>query len=470
MIDLNTITIESARKSLDTKEYSVRDLVDVYLKNIEEHNDELNVFLEVFSDIDDQVEKAQSIIDGGGAKKLTGIPIGIKDNILIDGRIVSASSKIIENYKATYDATVIKKLKEHNPIFMGRCNMDEFAMGGSTENSAYGATKNPVDQDRVPGGSSGGSSAAVAAKMSLLTLGSDTGGSIRQPASFCGVVGLKPTYGSVSRNGLIAMSSSLDVIGPVTNSVSDSKIVFDVIKGQDPLDGTSNEKDSVSKKNKYKIGVPRTFLEEGIDADVLESFEKDLESMREKGYEVVDIDLPLLKYSLAVYYIIMPSEVSSNMSRFDGVRFGERVEGESLFEDYSKTRGEKLGTEVKRRIMLGTYALSSGYYDAYYNKAWQVREMMKKDINKIFEDVDIIALPTSPTPAFKIGENEDPLKMYLSDIFTVSANLLGTPAISIPTQSVDRDGKKLPVGLQLIAPHFHEEWMFDIGEKFDIIK
>ena len=469
MIDLKKLTIESVRKSLDTKEYTVRELVDSYLKNISEKNTEINGYLEVFSDIDEQVEAAQKVIDSGESKELTGIPIGIKDNILIEGKISSAASKMLENYEAVYDATVITKLKEHSPIFMGRCNMDEFAMGGSTENSAYGITKNPVDTSRVPGGTSGGSAAVVASDMSLVTLGSDTGGSIRQPSSFCGVVGLKPTYGSVSRNGLMAMTSSFDVIGPITNSVSDAKIVFDVIKGQDPLDGTSNEKKAVGRKGKYKIGVPRDFLTNDIDPDVLESFEKDLDYMREQGHEVVDIELPILKYSLASYYVIMFSEVSSNMSRYDGVRFGERVEGENIFEDYSKTRGEKLGKEVKRRIMLGTYALSSGYYDAYYNKAWQVREKMKKEVKKVFEDIDMIALPVAPTPAFKIGENEDPLKMYLADIFTVSANLLGTPAISIPTQEVEREGKRLPVGLQLIAPHFHEEWIFDIGENFDII-
>jgi len=470
MIDLKTITIESARKSLDNKEYSVRDLVDVYLDNIKEKNEDINAYLEVFSDIDEQIEVAQQVIDKGESQMITGIPIGIKDNILIESRISSASSKMLENYKATYDATVIEKIKIQNPIFVGRCNMDEFAMGGSTESSAYGITKNPVDTYRVPGGSSGGSAAAVASDMSLFTLGSDTGGSIRQPASFCGVVGLKPTYGSVSRNGLMAMSSSLDVIGPITKSVEDAKIVFDLIKGQDFLDGTSNEKEAVEKKNNYKIGVPRNFLKDGIDPDVLEAFEKDLETMRKQGCEVVDIDIPLLKYSLAVYYIIMPSEVSSNMSRYDGVRFGERVEGKNLYEDYSKTRGEKFGMEVKRRIMIGTYSLSSGYYDAYYNKAWKVRDMIKEELEKAFEDIDLIALPTSPTPAFKIGENEDPLKMYLSDIFTVSANLTGNPAISLPTQQVERENIKLPVGLQLIAPHFHEEWLFDIGLKFDIIK
>ena len=469
MIDLNTLTIKSARKSLDSKEYTVRELVDAYLKNIEEKNGDINAYIEIYSDIDEQVEAAQKIIDDGESKELTGIPIGMKDNILIEGRVASASSKSIENYKSTYDATVIAKLKEHNPVFLGRCNMDEFAMGGSTETSAYGITKNPVDTDRVPGGSSGGSVAAVAANMALVTLGSDTGGSVRQPASFCGVVGLKPTYGSVSRYGLMAMSSSLDVIGPISKTVNDSKIVFDAIKGQDANDGTSNEKERVEKKEGYNIGVPRSFLTEGVDDDVLEAFEKDLEEMKKQGHEIVDIDLPLLKYSLAVYYIIMPSEVSSNMSRYDGVRFGERVEGDTLFEDYSKTRGEKLGLEVKRRIMLGTYALSSGYYDAYYNKAWQVREMMKKEVKKAFESIDIIALPTSPTPAFKIGENEDPLQMYLSDVFTASANLLGVPAISVPTQTVSRDEKELPVGLQLLAPNFHEEWLFDISEKFDII-
>jgi aspartyl-tRNA(Asn)/glutamyl-tRNA(Gln) amidotransferase subunit A len=342
-------------------------------------------------------------------------------------------------------------------------------MGGSTENSAYGVTKNPHDTSRVPGGSSGGSAAAVAAECAILTLGSDTGGSIRQPASFCGVVGLKPTYGSVSRHGLMAMSSSLDVIGPITKTVAGAKTAFDIIKGKDPLDSTSDEKDPAEKKEKYKIGVPRALLTDDIDKDVLEAFEKDLKTLQDQGHEIIDIELPSLKYSLAVYYIIMPCEVSSNMSRYDGVRFGAHVEGKTLEDDYKKTRSEFLGEEVKRRIMLGTHALSSGHYDAYYNKAWQVRTKMKEEVAKVFEkEVDVIMLPTSPTPAFKIGENtEDPLKMYLTDILTVSANLLGVPAISVPTQTVDREGKQLPVGSQILGPHFHEEWLFDLGGQLE---
>ncbi len=467
-MNLTQLTLQEARTKLDAKEITVKDLVGAYRENIEAKNEELNIFLEVFDDIDAQVDAAQAIIDAGEAQTLTGIPIALKDNICIKGRIASAASKYLEEYTAPYNATVTEKLLPQTPIFLGRVNMDEFAMGGSTENSAYGVTKNPHDTDRVPGGSSGGSATAVAAECALLTLGSDTGGSIRQPASFCGVVGLKPTYGSVSRHGLMAMSSSLDVIGPITKTVADAKSTFDIIKGKDPLDSTSDEKDPVERKESYKIGVPRAFLTDEMDADVLEAFEQDLKALQEQGHEVVNVELPSLKYSLAVYYIIMPSEVSSNMSRYDGVRFGAHIEGKTLEDDYKKTRSEFLGEEVKRRIMLGTYALSSGYYDAYYNKAWQVRTKMKEEIAKVFESVDVIMLPTSPTPAFKVGENtEDPLKMYLTDILTVSVNLVGVPAISIPSQSVDRDGKQLPVGSQILGPHFHEEWLFDLGGQLE---
>lgn len=466
--NLTHLTLQEARKKLDTKEITVKDLVAAYRENIESKNADLNIFVEVFDDIDAQIEIAQAIIDAGEAQTLTGIPIALKDNICIKGRKTSAASKYLQEYVAPYNATVTEKLLPHNPVLLGRLNMDEFAMGGSTENSAFGVTKNPHDTDRVSGGSSGGSAAAVAAECALLTLGSDTGGSIRQPASFCGVVGLKPTYGSVSRHGLMAMSSSLDVIGPITKTVADTKTVFDIIKGKDLLDSTSDEKDSVKRKDSYRIGVPRAFLTNDMDGDVLEAFEKDLKTLETQGHEIIDVDLPSLKYSLAVYYIIMPSEVSSNMSRYDGVRFGAHVEGKTLEDDYKQSRSQYLGEEVKRRIMLGTYALSSGYYDAYYNKAWQVRTKMKEEIAKVFETVDVVMLPTSPTPAFKIGENiEDPLKMYLTDILTVSANLLGVPGITVPTQSVDREGKQLPVGSQILAPHFHEEWLFDLGSQLE---
>lgn len=467
-MNLTELTLEEARAKLDTKEITVKELTDAYVTNIEAKNDDLNVYLEVFGDIDDQVAAAQAIIDAGEAQALTGIPIALKDNICVKGRAVCAASKYLEEYVAPYNATATEKLLPHTPVILGRVNMDEFAMGGSTENSAYGVTKNPHDTTRVAGGTSGGSAAAVAAQCALLTLGSDTGGSIRQPASFCGVVGLKPTYGSVSRHGLMAMSSSLDVIGPLTKTVADAEIVFDVIKGKDPLDSTSDEQPGPESKTTYKIGVPRAFLTDEMDKDVLEAFEKDLKTLGDQGNEIVDIELPSLKYSLAVYYIIMPSEVSSNMSRYDGVRFGAHVEGKTLEDDYKQSRSQFLGEEVKRRIMIGTYALSSGYYDAYYNKAWQVRSKMKEEVAEVFKSVDAIMLPTSPTPAFKVGENtDDPLKMYLADIFTVSANLLGIPGLTIPTQTVDRDGKKLPVGSQILAAHFHEQWIFDLGKQLE---
>ena len=467
-MNLTKLTLKEAREKLDTKEITVKELVGAYQENITKKNEELNIFLEVFEDIDAQTEEAQAVIDAGNASVLTGIPIAFKDNICIKGRKVSAASKYLEEYVAPYNATVTEKFLSQKPVILGRVNMDEFAMGGSTENSAYGVTKNPYDTNRVAGGSSGGSAAAVAAECALLTLGSDTGGSIRQPASFCGVVGLKPTYGSVSRHGLMAMSSSLDVIGPVTKTVSGAKAVFDIIKGKDPLDSTSDEKDPVSKKEAYKIGVPRALLTDEIDKDVLEAFEADLKKLQDQGHEIVDIELPSLKYSLAVYYIIMPCEVSSNMSRYDGVRFGAHVEGKTLEDDYKQSRSQYLGEEVKRRIMLGTHALSSGHYDAYYNKAWHVRTMMKKEVAKVFESINVIMLPTSPTPAFKIGENsQDPLKMYLTDVLTVSANLLGVPGITVPTQTVERDGKQLPVSSQILGPHFHEEWLFDLGSQLE---
>jgi aspartyl-tRNA(Asn)/glutamyl-tRNA(Gln) amidotransferase subunit A len=467
MLDLKNLTIEKARKLLDSKEISVKDLVNSYLKNISEKNSDLNVYREIYSDLDLQIETAQKIIDAGQSKTLTGIPFSIKDNILIKGKIAGASSKILENYVATYNSTVTEKLLEQNAILLGRVNMDEFAMGGSTENSAYGVTKNPIDRERVSGGSSGGSAASVSGDMALASLGSDTGGSIRQPASFCGVVGLKPTYGSVSRHGLIAMASSLDVIGPITKSVSDSEIVFNVIKGQDKYDSTSVSGEI--QKEVKTIGVPKNYLK-GLDQDVLENFQTSLEKFKKLGYEIKDVELPNLEYSLAVYYVLMPAEVSSNMARFDGIKYGSRIDAENLLDIYLKTRGHLIGKEVKRRIILGTYVLSAGYADEYYKKAWKVRNLIKNEIKEILEKVDLLALPTSPVPAFKIGERtNDPIKMYLADIFTVFVNLAGVPAISIPDGLIKRENSMLPTGLQLIAPHFGEQLLFQVGKKFETI-
>ena len=355
--------------------------------------------------------------------------------------------------------------------------MDEFAMGGSTENSAYGPTKNPYDLSRVAGGSSGGSAAAVAMDGAVFTLGSDTGGSIRQPASFCGVVGLKPTYGAVSRYGVMAMGSSLDQIGPIAQTVSDCETVFNVIKGGDIHDGTTRKEDSRNKiqdsrtKNqetkKLVIGVPRHFLKEGIDPAVMDAFNTSLDTFKSKGYEIREIELPNISYSLLVYYIIMPAEVSSNMARFDGVKYGMHVDGADGIQDYFETRRAGLGKEVIRRILLGTYVLSSGYHDAYYNRANAVRRMITADFEKTFQSVDIIATPTAPSSAFKIGEkNKDPISMYLEDVFTVTANITGMPALSIPCGFAQKEGKQLPIGLQLTATHDAEETLFKIGKDF----
>jgi aspartyl-tRNA(Asn)/glutamyl-tRNA(Gln) amidotransferase subunit A len=462
-------TIETLNTKLISKELTVQEVVDAFLSNIYEKNDELNVFIEIHTDfIQEQIKIAQDKIDTGTATILTGIPIAIKDNILIKGEKITAASIILEGYTATYDATVIQKLKAQGAILIPRANMDEFAMGASTEFSAFGVTKNPHDTGRVAGGSSGGSAVAVASGMSVASLGSDTGGSVRQPASFCGVVGLKPTYGSVSRNGLIAMASSFDVIGPITKNVQDAQIIFDAIKGIDPLDQTT-VLGEISSEVK-KIGVPYHFLKSGIDADVLAVFNSNIEQLKKMGYEIVDISLPSFEYALSIYYILVPAEVSSNMSRFDGVKFGQKVEGKDLIDDYFQTRGQLLGTEVKRRIMLGTYVLSAGYADEYYRKAWVARNAIKTEIKNIFKEVDMIAMPVAPSPAFVIGEmSSDPLKMYLADIFTVSANVAGVPAISIPAGSVERDNKKLPVGLQLLAPWYGEQQLFNVGRKFEIL-
>jgi aspartyl-tRNA(Asn)/glutamyl-tRNA(Gln) amidotransferase subunit A len=477
-IDLEKLTIRSAREHLNNGDFSAMELTESYLEEIGKKNPKINAYLEVFDDVMEQAKLADKMLQNGGGETprlLTGIPIAIKDNILIKGRTASAASKILENYKAVYDATVIEKLKDNGAIFLGRTNMDEFAMGGSTENSAFGVTKNPADSSRVPGGSSGGSAAAVAMDGALGALGSDTGGSIRQPASFCGVIGLKPTYGSVSRHGLIAMASSLDQIGPFGKTVEDTEILFNAIKGKDKMDSTSSSEEyhdagGIEKKEKLVIGVPYDFLGDGVDKDVLDNFNASLDALRDKGYEVRDISLPNAKYSLPVYYIIMPAESSTNLARFDGVRYGLYESGKNSIDDYAKTRGHSFGGEVRRRILLGTFVLSSGYYDAYYNKAIALRKLITDEFENVFDDVDIIATPTSPTPAFKIGEkSKDPLKMYLSDIFTVPANIVGIPAISVPSGFSEQDGNKLPLGVQFMAPHFGESLLFKTGKDMELI-
>lgn len=467
MTEIENLTIEKAHEKLSRKEITVRELVDACLAAIKEKNPEVHAYLGTYTNIDEQVQLAQKRIDEGGADLLTGIPFAIKDNILVNGQTATASSKILENYTATYDAHVITLLKAQGAILIGRANMDEFAMGGSTENSAYGVTKNPFDLSRVAGGSSGGSAAALAMGGCLAALGSDTGGSIRQPASFCGLVGLKPTYGAVSRSGVMAMGSSLDQIGPFTKTVRDAEILFDVLAKPDALDATSvpgelrKTTHQVSKGK--KIGVPFDFVRrDGIDSEVLADFEATIKRLESEGYEIIDVPMPNLHYALSVYYILMFAEVSSNMARYDGIRYGLSEKGQNGIESYAKTRAHGFGKEVRRRIMLGTYVLSHGYYDAYYNKAQLVREMIRKEFAQAFESVDVVATPVSPIPAFKIGEKaEDPLAMYLADIFTVPANIAGVPAISVPT---GKNEAGLPLSIQLTAPHFCEDRLFAVGK------
>jgi len=465
-MSLNNLTIKKARKLLADKEISAKELAAYFLKNIEEKNKDINVYLEVFDDALNEAEKLDK--DGIGNRPLWGIPLAVKDNILMEGKICSAGSKMLQNYKASYDATAIKKLKSAGAVFLGRTNMDEFAMGASTENSAYGVTKNSKDLTRVAGGSSGGSAAAVAMDGCLGALGSDTGGSIRQPASFCGIVGLNPTYGAVSRSGLIAMASSFDQIGSMAKTVEDAEIIFNVIKGKDPMDSTSSSTSDVEggeKKNKVlKIGFLK-YDKKGADEEINESMEKSAKIFKDLGYEISEIELPNIKYSVPCYYILAPAEVSSNLARFDGVKYGLFKEGKSLTEDYMKTREAGFGPETRRRIILGTYVLSAGYYDAYYVKAKEIRKLIKKDFENIFKSVDAVISPVSPSVAFKIGEKaNDPLKMYLEDIFTAPAKMAGLPAMSVPA-GLNSEG--LPIGLQIIAPEFGENLLFEIGKKYE---
>ena len=471
MINLETLTIKEARKKLDAKEFSAVDLAQAYLNEIEKKNKELNAYLEVFDDVIEQAKVSDEMIEKGKSYPLLGIPLAIKDNILIKGKHATSASKILENYVASYDATVIEKLRKQGAVFLGRTNMDEFALGGSTKNSAYGVTKNPHDLKRVAGGTSGGSAASVASNMSLAALGSDTGGSIRQPSAFCGVVGFKPTYGSVSRYGLMEATSSFDVIGPIAKTVEDAQIIYDAISGHDILDSTTL---TVSQKTVFKnspqrpsfgnrIGVPWSLVNaEGVAKDVKDNFKKSVKHLEDLGYEIKDIKLP---NCLALYYIINFAEVSTNLARFDGVRYGARKDGKDLLGDYLLSRGTGFGKESRRRILLGAYVLSAGYYDAYYGKAQKAREALRKEFKELFSQIDLILTPTSPIPAWKIGEKSDPLSMYLVDIFTVTANIVGVPAISIPFGFSEVEGKKLPLGIQFMASHGREDLLFEVGQK-----
>lgn len=469
MIDLNNLTIERAHELLKNKELTVRELVNFYLENIKSKNERINAYLEIFDDIEEGIKQAELIFSQGKDTLLTGIPIAIKDNILINGHIASASSLMLGNYKATYDSFVTKKLKEEGAIFIGRTNMDEFAMGSSTETSAFGVTRNPLDESRVPGGSSGGSAAAVAGDMALISLGTETCGSVRQPAAFTGLVGFKPSYGTVSRFGIISMGSSLDQVGPMARTVRDVEIIFNSIAKHDKKDSTSIPDEKRILENKIfrkKIGVPREFLNGGgVDKKVLDNFNENCEILKKAGYEIVDIDLPILKYSLSVYYIIMPAEVSSNLARYDGIRYGLSEDAPNLLEVYTKSRGIGFGKEVRRRILLGTYILSHGYHDAYYNKAITVRKMIKDAIYKSFEEVDAFITPSVPFLPFKLGEKfNNPMSMYLSDIYSAPANLADVPAIAIPA---GKDENGLPFSLQITAPFLREDILFQIGKDFE---
>ncbi len=469
MINLSELTIAKARKHLDDGDFTAVELAESYLENIAKKNEEIFGYIEVYSDVLEQAKRADEMIKARKAVSLTGIPLAVKDNMLVLGKEATSSSKILKGHIGTYDATVIAKLKEAGAVLLGRTNMDEFAMGSSTETSAYGKTNHPRDMTRVPGGSSGGSAAVVASDMALGSLGSDTGGSIRQPAAFCGIVGMKPTYGAVSRFGLMAMASSLDQIGPFTKTVEDAEIIFDAIRGCDPMDSTTIPGDLYPKKEektKLKIGIPRDFLSmKGLDASMLENFEATITALKNKGYEIVDVSLPYMKYSLATYYILMPAEVSSNLARFDGIRFGLSEIGKDVSDSYKKTRHIGFGEEVRRRILLGTYVLSAGYADAYYNKAIQARKLIRKDFDTAFKDVDVIVTPTTPSPAWKLGAKmDDPLQMYLADIFTVPANIAELPAISVPSGTVKEGENELPAGFHIIAPYMREDILFRVAK------
>jgi len=476
-MELNDLTIVQIREKINKKELSVLELCQEYLKAIKKKNEEIFAFLSL--DEEAALSKAkkmdEAISSGQNVPALAGLPCAVKDNIMVEGLPCTAGSKILENYKAPYDATVVEKIKKEGGIILGKTNLDEFAMGSSTENSAFGPTKNPHDLTRVPGGSSGGSAAAVAGGLSVFSLGSDTGGSIRLPSSFCGVVGLKPTYGAVSRYGLIAFASSLDQIGPMARTVEDCQTVFDAIKGKDNMDSTSVEMPKMPGVEDgirgLKIGIPREYFVKGIDPQVEEVIERAIKKYEAKGVRIEEVSLPHTEYALSCYYIIAPSEASANLARYDGIKYGysrmqdKKDEAHDLLDVYLKSREDGFGEEVRRRIMLGTYALSAGYYEAYYLQAQRVRALIKNDFEKVFKrGIDAIFAPVSPFLPFKIGEKiKDPLAMYLVDIYTVSVNLAGLPALSLPVGKVGN----LPVGLQIIGQPFEEDKIFKIGKLYD---
>ncbi|HIC91976.1 MAG TPA: Asp-tRNA(Asn)/Glu-tRNA(Gln) amidotransferase subunit GatA [Syntrophaceae bacterium] len=473
-MELYSLTIHELYRLLKKGEITSKEITESVFKRIGQVEDKVGAYITLTPDIAaDMARESDEKIKRGNISYLTGIPAGIKDIMCTQGIKTTCGSRMLENFIPPYDGTVIKKLKDCHFVITGKLNMDEFAMGSSTEHSALRITRNPWNLETIPGGSSGGSAAAVAADECIYSLGSDTGGSIRQPASLCGVVGLKPTYGRVSRYGLVAFASSLDQIGPITKDVTDCAIVMNVISGYDPYDSTSVPRDvpdytQALKRgiDGFRIGVPKEYFIEGMDPDVEDAVKKAISLLESIGADVIEISLPCTEYGVAAYYIIAPAEASSNLARYDGVRYGYRTkDGKDLLNMYCKTRSEGFGPEVKRRIMLGTYALSAGYYEAYYKKASQVRTLLIQDFEKAFEMCDVIVAPVSPTPAFKIGEKlADPLQMYLCDVFTIPANLSGIPGISIPC-GFSKAG--LPIGLQILSKHFEEEKILRVAYNFE---
>ncbi len=486
-MELSSLTIKKVHEGLLNKEFSALELTQAHLDAIRATDTTIKAFLHIREEaaLCEAEAVDLAIANEEEIAPLAGIPLAIKDNILFKGEVTTAASKILETHVGSYDATVIQKLKKQHAVFLGKTNMDDSAMGSSTENSAFQITKNPHDYSRVPGGSSGGSAAAVAGHMAVGALGSDTGGSIRQPAAFCGVVGFKPTYGAVSRSGLIAMASSLEQIGPLTKTVEDAAILFDAIRGKDSLDATSTDIENEEryheellsprqeKIRKLRVGLPKEYFKEGLSKEVAEAVEKTIAKIKKLGLTIEEVSLPHTSYAIPSYYIIVPAEVSSNLARYDGIRWQgvkNKVEEKGLSEKYLRTRGEGFGPEPKRRIILGTFVLSSGYYDAYYDKAQRVRALIKQDFENAFEKVDILLTPVTPTLPFKIGEKvSDPLAMYLEDIFTVPINLAGLPGLSLPVENhtCEPISGKLPIGFQLIGKPFHEPDILGLGRLYE---
>jgi aspartyl-tRNA(Asn)/glutamyl-tRNA(Gln) amidotransferase subunit A len=471
---LNQLTISELRQKLSSREVSSREATEACLQRVKSVDDKIRAFISYDpEDALKQADLADTLLASGQRRPLLGIPIAIKDVIAVNNQPLTCGSKILGQFVSPYDATVIKKLKEAGAVVFGRLNMDEFAMGSSTENSAFQTTTNPWDVSRIPGGSSGGSAAAVAADECIAALGSDTGGSIRQPAGLCGCVGIKPSYGRISRYGLVAFASSLDQIGCFTKRVSDAAVILEALSGVDPLDSTSVPQpvphysaNLIPDIKGLRLGLAKEYMVGGLDPEVRQAIDAAVKQLEDLGAEIVEISLPHTDYAIATYYIIATAEASANLARFDGIRYGARVEGSDPIDLYSKTRGAGFGAEVKRRILLGTYVLSSGYYDAYYIRAQKVRTLIRNDFLKAFEKVDAIITPTSPSPAFKLGEKaDDPLQMYLMDIYTISANLAGICGISVPcgfTRS-----PKLPIGLQLLGKPFGEEAILRVAHSYE---